>query len=176
MLASCQDGPEGSHEDKSPRTSFNGLVGSSPSHTNTNGPVERSRPAIQYHQQIKSTACSFPAYGFPIIFTSRHTSTPIRGVYRDSIQTTLPIQSGRRPSPIPIPRLLPSLLQVLTHPLFQEKALPPKDSGRVVHMKVIAPPPYESVHPIQYIPFRLTVAPASRESPDFITKAMFGLA
>ena len=71
---------------------------------------------------MQSCRLLLPALGFPIIFTSRHTSPPIRGMNRDGTQTKLSIQSGSWPPLHPKPLLLPPLLQVLTHPLFQKKS------------------------------------------------------
>src|SRR5262249_4611964 len=86
--------------------------------------------------------CSSPAYGFPIIFTSRHARAPIRGVLWNGIETKLFVEFSRWPPAKSKPLNLSSPLQVLAHPLLQEKALPHKHARRVVQVKIIHPSPH----------------------------------
>src|SRR6266436_8690729 len=118
--------------------------------------------------------CSSPAYGFPIIFTSRHSSAPIRGVLWNGIKTKLFVEFSRWPLTKSKPLNLSSPLQVLAHPLLQEKALPHKHSRGVVQVKIIHPSPHISVDPLQHFLLRHTVALAAGDIPHFIPKLFFG--
>ena len=118
--------------------------------------------------------CSSPAYGFPIIFTSRHARAPIRGVLWNGIQSKLFVEFSRRPPAISKPLDLSSPLQVLAHPLLQEKALPHKHTRAVVQVKIIHPSPHVSVNPLHHFLLRHTVAFAAGYSPHFIPKLFLG--
>jgi hypothetical protein len=68
---------------------------------------------------------------------------------------------------------LSSPLQVLAHPLLQEKALPHKDTRGVVQVKIIHPSPHVSVNPLHHFLLRYAVAFAAGHHPHFIPKLFF---